>query len=175
MWTRPWGCWCCCPGPWATPCRLSIRSQGPPLPGGQANSYQLRPCIELILFEILFALLCQNLGDNAKEIRKNSSLSYPYPLQHIWPIILVDNGWRYNLGSNKSIFISFVKEEPFTFECRMWCPVLLWIDTFAMFLLAIFGGLFFSISFDPKGHQYNHDLMNVMATFATIALCLKQS
>ena len=43
MWTTPWGCWSCCPGPWATPRRLPSRCQGPPLPGGQENSYQLRP------------------------------------------------------------------------------------------------------------------------------------
>ena len=43
MW--PWCCWS--PGPWASLCRLSNSFQGPPLPGGRQNSYQLRPWRQL--------------------------------------------------------------------------------------------------------------------------------
>ena len=38
MWTRPWGCWSCCPGPRATPCRPPRGCQGPALPGGRQMS-----------------------------------------------------------------------------------------------------------------------------------------
>ena len=84
--------------------------------------------------------------------RKNSGLSYPSPLQQRLTYHLCWQ-WRYNLGSNRSLFISIVKEEPFTFEWRMWCQYHFWstpLQCFCLLFLTDWSPTFFR----PKGQQY---------------------
>ena len=108
--------------------------------------------------------------------RKNSGLSYPSPLQQRLTYHLCWQ-WRYNLGSNRSLFISIVKEEPFTFEWRMWCQYHFWstpLQCFCLLFLTDWSPTFFR----PKGQQYINkqswfDRCNGYLCIAAVALWLK--